>query len=181
MAITKQQKQTALTELETIVAHNPIIFLVDFSRAKTLDVTEFRKKLMALDAGYRMVKKTLVKRVFDAHGLAFPNWETYAGSFGIVYAQQNEIDVAKAVRSFVSATANKVKVKNSLAVLGGFMDALFIGTSKVTMLAQIPSREVLIGQLVNAIASPLSGLVYALQYNLAHFVMTVKAIEGSKK
>lgn len=181
MAITKQQKEKILAELEMVISENPIIFLVDFSRAKTLDVTDFKRKLLALGAGYRVVKKTLIKRVFDAHSLAFPDWETYIGSFGIVYARKNEIDVAKAVRAFVTATASKVKQKDSLAVLGGFMDKAFLVKAQVAMLAQIPPREILIGQLVNVIASPLSGLVYALQYNLQNFVMTVKAIEGTKR
>lgn len=181
MAITKQQKEQVLKELETIVSENPTIFLVDFSRAKTLDITVFKRALATIGAGYRVVKKTLIKRIFDAHGLAFPSWETYIGSFGIVYAKQNEIDVAKAVRAFVTTTAGKVKQKDSIGIIGGFMDSAFLEKAQVTMLAQIPPREALLGQLVNVIASPMIGLVYALQYNLHNFVMTVKAIEGAKK
>ena len=181
MALTREQKGVSLAKIERIIKENPTVFLVDLMRAKTLDVTAFKANLITMGAGYMVVKKTLAHKVFSQHGLEFPNWEAYKGSVGLVWASANEIDVAKAVQKFVKEISAKPKMKDTVAVLGGFMDKAFIARPQVIMLSQIPGREVLLGQLVNVIASPMAGLVYALNYNLQQFVMTVKAIADSKK
>ncbi len=181
MALTREQKQMSLKEIERVIKENPTVFLVDLMRAKTLDITMFKAGLRTLGAGYMVVKKTLAHKAFERAKLEFPNWDAYKGSIGLVWAPQNEVDVAKAVQKFVKGISAKPKMKDAVSVVGGFMEQVFISKPQVVMLSQIPGRETLVAQLVNVIASPLSGLVYALNYPVQNFVMTLAAVEKSKK
>lgn len=135
MALTREQKGASLAKIERIIKENPTVFLVDLMRAKTLDVTAFKANLIKMGAGYMVVKKTLTHKVFARHGLEFPNWDAYKGSVGLVWASKDEIDVAKAVQKFVKETLAKPKMKDTVAVLGGFMDKAFIAKSQVIMLS----------------------------------------------
>ncbi len=64
---------------------------------------------------------------------------------------------AKALRDFRRSTQNTL-----LEFKGGWMDGQALSPEDVDAIAQLPSKEVLIGRLVGMIASPLSGLVIAL-------------------
>ena len=64
---------------------------------------------------------------------------------------------AKALRDFRRSTQNTL-----LEFKGGWMDGQALSPEDVDAIAQLPSKEVLVGRLVGMIASPLSGLVTAL-------------------
>jgi large subunit ribosomal protein L10 len=64
---------------------------------------------------------------------------------------------AKALRDFRRSTQNTL-----LEFKGGWMDGQALSPEDVDAIAQLPSRDVLIGRLVGLIASPISGLATAL-------------------
>ena len=52
---------------------------------------------------------------------------------------------------------------SSLTIKSGYMDKAYITADTVNALASIPSKEVLIAQLLGMLQSPISGLARALQ------------------
>ena len=52
--------------------------------------------------------------------------------------------------------------------------------SQAIRLSQIPTKEVLRGQLVNVLAQPMIGLAYVLAGTIQKFLLTLKEIEKSK-
>ena len=77
------------------------------------------------------------------------------GEMAIVYASGDALSSAGALNNF--AKSNKF-----LKILGGIFESRYIGADRVIALASIPSREVLLSQILNIISSPKRGLVVAL-------------------
>ena len=76
--------------------------------------------------------------------------------------------------------AKTIKEFNVPTIKFGILDGLTLTADHVVKISSLPSREVLLTQLVIGLKSPISGLHRALNWNLQKFVMTLKAIETVK-
>jgi len=54
------------------------------------------------------------------------------------------------------------KHKDQVSIIGGVFEGKYMNQSEMTEIATIPPRQVLLGQFVNLINSPIQGLVIAL-------------------
>ena len=183
MAISKTKKQEIVKQVTDILKKNALFFFVDFSNAKTSMVLEMKKIIQDLGASYLVVKKNLL-RVALEHTKQSGDWlGDHAGSFGIVYAESEDkqVEIAKAMQQFVKSNSSKIKIKDSLSVLGGLLNNVFWDKSQVIRLSQIPTKEVLRGQLVNVLAQPMIGLAHVLSGTIQRFLLTLKEIEKTKR
>jgi large subunit ribosomal protein L10 len=81
------------------------------------------------------------------------------GEIAVAYQAEKAGDIlapAREVYSFVK------KFKDSLSIVGGVFEGKYIGKEDMVSIATIPGRQVLIGQFVNLINSPIQGLVISL-------------------
>lgn len=180
MAISRTKKEQIVAELIEIIRNYPYLYFVDLAGAKTQELTELRKKLAQLGAGYLRVKKTLLQLALRRTQVELPGMESYLGSIGLVYTKQNEFEVVKLINEFIKENNPKIKLKDSLALLSAFFEKLFLDKEQTYRLTQIPSREVLRGQLVNLLSSPLAQLAQTLNQVLVQFLITLKEIEKTK-
>ncbi len=80
----------------------------------------------------------------------------------------------------LKALAKMVKELNLPIINFGILDGQQMTKEQILKLSTLPSKEVLLTQLVVGLKSPISGLHRALNWNLQKFVMTLKAIESNK-
>lgn len=76
--------------------------------------------------------------------------------------------------------AKMIKELSLPAIKFGILDGAQMTSEQVLKLSTLPSKEVLLTQLVVGLKSPISGLHRALNWNIQKFVMTLKAIEKTK-
>ncbi len=76
--------------------------------------------------------------------------------------------------------AKSIKELNLPVIKFGLLDGKQMTSEEFLKLSTLPSREVLLTQLVFGLKSPISGLHRALSWNMQKFVMTLKAIESKK-
>ena len=117
---------------------------------------ELRTALRGADSTFTIVKNTLAERAADqadADGLK----ELLQGPTAMTFVRGDAAAAAKALRDFRRGTGGTL-----LEFKGGWMNGQSLTPDDVDAIAQLPSREVLIGRLVGLIASPLSGLATAL-------------------
>lgn len=181
MAITRQEKETIIKDLNKIFKDHQYLYFVDLANAKTLALTAFKKMILSLGAKYKVVKKNLLKIGLKESKIEFPSIDDYMGSFGVVYTNENEIDVAKAIDKFIKNNSPQAKIKDSLSVLAAVFEKTFIKKDDAKKLSRIPSKEVLRGQLVNVLISPVAGLAHVCSGTIQKFLMTLKEIENSRK
>ncbi len=180
MAISYDKKQIIVKDIDKILKDYQYVYFVDFANAKTLALTAFKKMIFSLGAQHKVVKKNLLKIALRENKIEFPGIDDYSGSFGIVYAKENEMELAKAVDKFIKENNPKVKIKDSLSMLAAIFGKTFMPKTEAQKLAKIPSKEVLRGQLVNVLISPVSGLAYVLAGTIQNLLLTLKEIEKSK-
>ncbi|MDP2637989.1 MAG: 50S ribosomal protein L10 [Candidatus Levybacteria bacterium] len=76
--------------------------------------------------------------------------------------------------------AKSIKELNLPSIKFGILDGSQMTSEQLLKLSTLPSKEVLLTQLVIGLKSPISGLHRSLQWNIQKFVMILKAIETKK-
>lgn len=155
MAITKNKKKEIVDEAGKIIKKSGAIAFVKFKAFKVVDSTAMRKEMKKQGVSFRVMKKTLLKKALSDAGVKgdIPELE---GEIGISYGE-DQLAPAREVYAFVK------KFKDSLAIVGGVFDGKLMDAKEMNSIATIPAREVLIGQFVNLINSPIQGLVIGLK------------------
>jgi large subunit ribosomal protein L10 len=165
------EKEAAVRELSEAIRASKSIYLADFTGMNVDMVSKMRRKLREAKVDYRVAKNTLAKRAFHEHGVS--ELDPYLeGPTGFAFGE-DEVAAAK-VFAEVAKEFEKPAVK--AAFIGGHL----YGPDGVKTLAQLPPREVLLGQFIGALRSPVQGVVGVLSGSLRQLVGTIDAI-GKKK
>jgi large subunit ribosomal protein L10 len=160
------EKEQAIQELTDLVSRSKGAILTDYRGFTVAEITELRKRLREQGAVYHVVKNTLFKRALqDGEGLA-PYLE---GPTAIAFALQDPVAPAKAILDFI-------REKRKGVVKAGFIEGVVYTEPQVGELSKLPSRDMLIAQVVGGIQSPITGLVGSLNGILSNFVYTLQAI-----
>ena len=127
---------------------------VNFHGLSVGEATAVRRALHNEGIGYFVSKKTLAKKVFTESGVTgeFPE---LSGELAIAYGE-DPIAPAREMQKFSKTLKDKV------SILGGVFENHFVGAAEMKVIASIPTRQILYGQFVNLINSPIQGLVIAL-------------------
>ena len=126
---------------------------VDFHGINVAEETNLRRSLREKEVGYRVSRKTLLRRVLE--GKAQGDVPSLPGEVALAYSK-DPISSAREIHSFHKANGGILKI------LGGIFEGKFLDAEGMQEIAMIPSKEVLIGQFVNLINSPLQRFAIAL-------------------
>lgn len=154
MAITKNKKKEIVGKLDSILKESKSFVFVNFKGLKVADVTAVRRDLSSKDVGYFVSKKTLLKRSLSAMDIEGKVPEL-VGEVALVHGKEL-ITPSREVLSF------EKKLKGAIKILGGIFDGKYLGREDMLSIATIPSTEVLYGQFLNLINSPIQRFVVAL-------------------
>ena len=154
MALTKQKKSELLSVLETITKDSGSIVFVHAKAMTVADTMKMRDSLAANDSGFKVVKKSLLKRALTAAGIT-GTMPALDGEMAVAYSKDLTAP-AREVWNFVK------KFEGKLAMAGGVFEGRFMDKAEITAIATIPATPVLRGMFLNVINSPIQGLVLAL-------------------
>jgi large subunit ribosomal protein L10 len=150
----RDQKAVAIEEIATHIDESHAIFAVDYRGITVPQVAELRAKLRDADATFKVVKNSLTERAADQAG-AETLKEYLAGPTALTFVRGDVATAAKAIADYAKAT-------QLLPFKGGLMDGAVLDVDQLRSLSRLPSRDVLYGQLVGVVASPVGGLVRSL-------------------
>jgi large subunit ribosomal protein L10 len=169
----KQEKEKIVLELTEKMKSCKAIYLTDFTGLDVVRATELRKKLREASVEYQVVKNTLAQLAAKNAGMEML-LDYLTGPTGLAFGVKDPIIPAKILVEFA-------KNDDKPAVKVGVVEGRVVDVKQVKQLALLPSREVLISQILSAMQSPLSGLVGALEGIIRKFVGTVDAIAKQKE
>ena len=152
----REQKAAAIEEVATQIQESEAIFAVDYRGISVPQAAELRTRLTEAGARFRVVKNTLTERAADQAG-ADSLKEVLEGPTAFTFVL-GDGDVALAAK----ALATFRRENDVLAFKGGVMGGDAITAEQIEALSRLPARDVLHGQLVGMIASPITGLVRGL-------------------
>ena len=154
MAITREKKAAISEKLRSILDGAATLVFVNFHKLTVGTETEIRRTLREKGVSYYVAKKTLLKRALADKKYAGTLPELN-GEFAVVYGE-DAVAPAREINEFVK------KNGDSLSILGGVFENAYMGKEDMMSIATIPSLQVLHGQIVNLINSPIQGFVMAL-------------------
>jgi len=169
---TKQQKENQIKNTAQAFQKNETVLVTDFTGLSVNELTGLRKSLRALGMAYQVVKKRLLKIAFEKEGISF-NRDEFPGQAGVVFSPKNLHETASVIYTFAKEKNKKEEV---FKILGGFSlrEKAFIAGSEVKKIGALPSREILLGQLVGMLASPIRSFLFVLHQKSQQTVETVK-------
>jgi large subunit ribosomal protein L10 len=150
----RQQKTAVIEEIAVEIKASGAVFAVDYRGITVAQAAELRGKLREVDASLRVVKNTLTERAAD-HAGAGELKPLLVGPTALTFVRGDAATAAKAVSDFA-------RVTSLLPFKGGIMDGQALAAEQVSAIAKLPARDILHAQLVNIVASPLTGLVTSL-------------------
>jgi large subunit ribosomal protein L10 len=152
----REQKAAAIEEVASRLQEAEAVFAVDYRGISVPQAAELRARLGDAGASFRVVKNTLTIRAADKAGTEDLK-ELLEGptAFTFVSPDGDPALAAKALATFHRET-------DLLAIKGGRMAGDVISIDAIQELARLPAVEVLHGQLVGTLASPITGLVRGL-------------------
>ena len=157
MALNKEQKTKQIESIKEKVAKQKSVVFVDFAKVPSKDLFNFRKALKEAGCNLKIAKKTLVRIAFGQSNISFWNKikSSIPGQLALVFGIEDEIAPARISNKFA-------KTNENLKILGGIFEKRFIDREKVLVLANLPTRNELLGRLVGSIYSPVSSFVRVL-------------------
>jgi large subunit ribosomal protein L10 len=169
----REQKAVAIAEIATNIDQSEAIFAVDYRGITVEQVAELRTKLREADATFKVVKNSLTERAADQVG-AEPLKAYLAGPTALTFVRGDIAVAAKAVADYAKAI-------QLLPFKGGMMGGEELEIEQIRSLSRLPSRDVLYGQLVGIVASPVGGLVRSLNGLLGGLAVALGQVSLKKE
>jgi large subunit ribosomal protein L10 len=167
----RDQKAAVVEEVAAQIQESEAVFAVDYRGISVPQAAELRTKLNDAGARFRVVKNTLTELAADKAGAGSLK-EILEGPTAFTFVAAEEGDVALAAK----ALAQFRRETDLLEFKGGVMNGEPLTSEQVGELARLPARDVLHGQLVGMIASPITGLVRGLNALISGLAIQLKQI-----
>jgi large subunit ribosomal protein L10 len=150
----REQKAAAIAEIAGQIEQSQAILAVDYRGITVTQVAALRAGLRQSETTFRVVKNSLTERAADQSG-AEQLKPLLVGPTALAFVRG---DVATAAKTL----ADYGRGIQLLPFKGGLMDGASLDGDQLRSLSRLPPREMLYGQLVGIVASPVTGLVRSL-------------------
>ena len=166
----RQEKAAAIAEIAGEINESQAVIAVDPTGLSVAQAAEIRSQLRDADARLRIVKNTLTERAADEAGVAELK-ALLTGPTALTFVRGDAAAAAKALNDYTKST-------DRLPFKGGFMDGAAISVDELKAIAKLPSRQVLYGQLVGMVASPITGLARGLNALLSGVAIALGQVQA---
>jgi large subunit ribosomal protein L10 len=166
----REEKAVVIDQIAEQISGAEAIFAVDYRGITVAQIKDLRVKLSAADASLQVTKNSLAELGADKAGVAGLK-PLLVGPTALAFAKGDAASVAKILSDTARALRGPLEGK------GGYMNGTLLTAAQVDAIAKLPSREVLYGQLVGVVASPISGLVRGLNALIQGLALQLGAIQ----
>lgn len=169
----REEKSTVVSELNDSFNRAKFTVVADYCGLTVLELQELRGELRKCDSEIRVAKNTLLKRaVTNTTSELLVN--EFSGTSAVVMAYDDPVLPAKALTKFADSHA---KFKIRCATLEG--DKLTL--DDLIVLSKLPTKEILLGQLLSVLNGVPTGLVQVLSAVPRTFLYGLRAVEKQKE
>jgi|TARA_B100001250_G_scaffold383341_1_gene377209 large subunit ribosomal protein L10 len=148
------------------------IYFTEYHGLNVGDITELRSEFFKADVEYKVAKNTLIKLAAEKNMISGLD-DVLVGSTAIAIAYDEPVAPAKVIKKFTNDN-DLPKVKGIL------LDGEFLPGEEFKKLADMPSKEELLSQLVAVLNSPLQKLVSTLIAPMQNVVGVLNNLKEKK-
>ena len=163
----REEKKTIVDDIKKRLDGSAYLIVADYTGMKVGEFAELRNRLTGVKAKFTVTKNTMLKRALKE--LERPEIEgALDGPTAIVYGEQDISQAAKILKNF-KAEFEKPKIKI------GILDRSILEKVQFEVLPALPSREVLLSQLLGVLQAPATKLVRLLNTPASQLVQVLDA------
>ena len=167
--LSKSEKSEVVEDLAEKFFRQKISIFSDFSGVSVAKSQALRRLLKKSDAEYKVAKKTLLDRALEKSGITLKT-KDLQGEIGVAFGYGDQAAPAKVLMKFA-------KENETFKILGGILGSRILTGKEVLALARLPSREVLLAQVIGALSAPMRGLAVALYANTRNLVAVLNRVK----
>lgn len=165
----RAEKQAAVAEIVEELNGSAGAVLTEYRGLSVAELRELRRSL-GEHADYAVVKNTLVKIAAKEAGVEGID-DLLTGPTAIAYIKGDVVEAAKGLRDFA-------KAHEALVIKGGVLDGENLDPAKIAQLADLESREVLLGKLAGGMLASLTKAAQLFQAPLSQTARLAGALEA---
>ena len=167
----RQEKMEQVELLAEKLKKAKVAVLADYRGLTVSQIEDLRTKLRGSDVEFRIVKNTLARRAaVDAGHESFQ--DVLKGPIAIAFGYDDLGTPGRLLAEWARSSRLKIDIVGALA------EGRVLSTDQVRQLADLPSREVLISQLLGTLQSPVAQLVATIQAPVSNLVGLLEAYKN---
>lgn len=168
-----EAKKTVVAEIVEKMKESKSFIVTDYRGLTVAEVTELRNQLREAGVEYKVLKNTLL--TIAAKELGYEGIDDYfKGPTAVAFGVEDAVAPAQVLSKFA-------KDNEKLEIKAGILDGQFINAEEIQALAELPSKEVLLGKLANILQSPIAGMAQVLQGSIRKLVYALAEIQKVKE
>ena len=173
--MTREEKSKVIERLTTELAENTNIYMTDVSGLDAFETSKLRRACFKANIKLSVVKNTLLSKAMETSEKDFGNLdEVLVGNTALMYSEVGN-SPAKLIKQF------RKKSEKPLLKGASIEDAIYVGDDQVEFLANIKSREELIGDVITLLQSPAKNVISALQSSGSTISGVLKTLSENNK
>jgi large subunit ribosomal protein L10 len=167
----RPEKAVIVEDLQAKLNASPFVFVADYTGLKVDQFSELRSRLYGVGARCHVVKNTFLRRAAKEAGL--PDVGELKGQSAIIVGDKDVAAAAKVLKTFASEFQKPVmKV--------GVIDRAVVSSDEIKAIADLPTRDVLLSQLLGVLNAPASKLVRTLNEPASALARVLEAKRGTE-
>lgn len=168
MAISRERKEELVTQYTSLLSGSQVAIAVDYSGLTVSAITELRNQLRRYGVEMHVTKNRLLKKSLEQCSFPVPE-KDLLGPTAIVFLGETIAAPTMVLTEFARVNKRTFRIK------GGVSHNAILTADQVSELARLPSREVLLAQVLGGLQAPISGLVHVLTGTLRGLLYVLKA------
>ena len=165
----RQEKVELVNEMEAKLRDAKGVCVADFTGMTVATLSELRNRCRAQNVEFKVIKNTLARRALR-EDLRAPFDPYLQGPTAIVISLVDEVAPAKVLTTFAKEFNQQPRIK------AGMVTGKVYNEAEVKALASLPGKDVLLGQLIGGLKSPLQKLHSALSSPVRNLAMVLKQV-----
>jgi large subunit ribosomal protein L10 len=149
-----EKKQEIVDGITEKVRRAKGIVLLDYRGIRVDEDTNLRNALRKENIEYKVLKNRMVLRAFNEAGFVGMD-KTLEGPTAVAFSYED----ATAPARIISDTVKKI---NRISIKGGIVEGKILDAAGITAVATIPSKNVLLAQLLGLLTSPMRSFAVAI-------------------
>ncbi len=167
-------KQQAIDELNDVFTRAKSAILAHYHGISAADMTALRTHMRERAVDFRVIKNTLAQKALKDTPLEVLKSE-FKGPVSLLVSFDDAVAPAKALSDYA-----KSGVEKSPEVVAGVVEGQQVTREEIKALADLPSKEVLLSQLLSVMNGPTTNFVGVFSALLRKLVGTLEAIKDQK-
>jgi large subunit ribosomal protein L10 len=176
--MTREEKAQVIDELSVKFSQHAHFYLTDASGLTVEQINAFRKLCFKAGVEYRVYKNTLIRKALEKNGTEKVDEiaKILHGFSGVIFSKEAANAPAKVIQEYRKKMVGRPYFK------AAYIDSdLFVGEENLKTLAELKSKNELVGEVIALLQSPAKNVLSALLSGKHTVAGLVKALEGRAK